>query len=473
MCKESEFVNNPLIKKTVKYFFYSIKLITNNFLFQWRANELKMDEKVFVHDNDLISHSCVKLYLDAKTSDVSFIFAADADQPENIVAHKILLSAGSPVFEAMFFGSLIELGDVPIVDASPAAFKEFLQFFYMSQVRLTSRNIGEVINLCKKYELADGVKACEIPLQNSLTNNDMCWGYEVAVLLELENLQKFCERKIKENAQEILTSESFLECGRESLDKILQLVQSNCPALTVVEACMEWAKAENLRNGIESNPFAIRAQLGVLFDQIPFNEITMENFFDYLSKFHGIVSDKEVETVTRAILNKQFQSNICANLPLSILPKLNCDRKIPGQTDLREANIHYCCFESNKNLLLKEFYLPRLASNLITGGIQTMDLVYTVHGPYSSMRADLIYFEKITLTSEGETHIVLPQPVFIEANKGYSISVVDTNYIYVRELSFLQEKQLSKFVELDDDTQIKFFPVSEFASRLLFQKPTI
>lgn len=85
-----------------------------------------------------------------------------------------------------------------------------------------------------------------------------------------------------------------------------------------------------------------------------------------------------------------------------------------------------------------------------------MEYVLTLHGPYSSLRADLIYFEKITLTSERESHVVLPQSVFIEVDKGYSISLVDTNYIYIRELSFLQAKQVARFVQLEDDILFKF-----------------
>lgn len=430
-----------------------------------------MDDKVFVRDSELVGQSCAKLYLDSKTADVSFIFPVDADYPESIVAHKNLLSAGSPVFDAMFYGSLIEGNEIPIVDASPGAFKEFLQFFYMNQVQLTSENIGQVINLCKKYELTDGVKACEIPLQKSLTNDDICWGYEVAILFELDALQKFCEERIKMNAHEIIKSESFLECNRKSLDKILQLVQSNCSAQMIFEACIDWAKAENERNNIESNGVNIRAQLGDLFDRIPFSELTMEQVLTNLMKFIEIFSDKEIETITRQILNKQFQSSICANLPLSILPKLNCNRCLTDKTESHATNINYSCFESNKNLLLTEFDLPQLIST--TGDIQTRPVFYILHGPYDKLRADIIFFEKITLTSDGETHVILPQPVFLQANLSYAICVIETNYTGLKEFpSNMVTTQLEKFVELDDDIRVTFH-MGEIISRLVFQKTTI
>lgn len=59
-------------------------------------------------------------------------------------AHKNLLANTSDVFDAMFYGDLKETGDISIVDASDAAFEEFLQYFYQCKVKLTAKNIAEV-----------------------------------------------------------------------------------------------------------------------------------------------------------------------------------------------------------------------------------------------------------------------------------------------------------------------------------------
>ncbi|XP_031637167.1 BTB/POZ domain-containing protein 6-like [Contarinia nasturtii] len=427
-----------------------------------------MDEKLFMCNNGVAGRSSAKLYLDTKTADVTFIFGIDTDHPEYVPAHKILLSAGSPVFDAMFYGSLIEVGDIPIVDSSVAAFEEFLQFFYKSEVQLTSQHIGEVINLCKKYELNEAVEACEIPFQKSLTNKEMCWGYEVAVLLELENLQQFCEQKIRENAQEVLTSDTFLECNRVSVDNILQLVESKCNPLTIVEACMEWAKAENVRKNLDLNPLTLRGQLGNLFDRIPFTEIEMDEMFDFASKYRRIFSDDEIEVFTHTIVRKNFESSICASLPLSVLPKLNCDRRT-GDFDLIEAQTSKCCFESNKNILLTEFYLPQLISNSNDNDRRRVEFIYTLNGPYTIYRGKMLMFEKVTLTSRGDTHIVLPEPIFLEANKTYSLGLIGQNYEFLKDFTFLQRRQLHRSVELENDIEIYFHPGAELISRMYFQ----
>ncbi|XP_055325743.1 BTB/POZ domain-containing protein 6-A-like, partial [Sitodiplosis mosellana] len=209
-----------------------------------------MADNVFEKDNHLTRNNSEKLYLDAKTADVKFVFGKGTDHVETVPAHKNILSVSSPVFDKMFYGSLPEQGDVPIVDAYAAAFKEFLQFFYLAKVRLTSEHIIDVSNLCKKYELVEGLAICEEPLQKSSTNNEMCSGYALAMLPEIPNTIQFCEQKIKSNAEAILKSTSFLECNRELLDKVIQLVTPKCSASAFVDACMAWAKAECGRDNL-------------------------------------------------------------------------------------------------------------------------------------------------------------------------------------------------------------------------------
>ena len=51
---------------------------------------------------------------------------------EIIVAHKIILAARSPVFQALFYGQMSEtrMGHVTIEDMQPVIFKALLRFIY-------------------------------------------------------------------------------------------------------------------------------------------------------------------------------------------------------------------------------------------------------------------------------------------------------------------------------------------------------
>lgn len=69
-----------------------------------------------------------KLYLNANGADIHFAFKSS---DERIPAHKIILSAISPVFQTAFFGSMPVDDKIKIEDdgINGNAFKQFLQFF--------------------------------------------------------------------------------------------------------------------------------------------------------------------------------------------------------------------------------------------------------------------------------------------------------------------------------------------------------
>lgn len=109
----------------------------------------------FTLKNDRVQKKIGQMYLNTRMADVHFVFGADTESREEVPAHKIILSLQNDVFDAMFFGPLKVDAKVPIDHTSASAFKDFLQFFYKSQVTLTSENVDKVLDLCKMYEMND------------------------------------------------------------------------------------------------------------------------------------------------------------------------------------------------------------------------------------------------------------------------------------------------------------------------------
>lgn len=102
-----------------------------------------------------------KLYLDDKTADICFLFETNGGGIDRIPAHKLILTTGSQVFETMFYGSIPEGNEVKISNGNSAAFKEFLQFFYLDEITMTTENIADVINFVKQY----GIERCMVSLR--------------------------------------------------------------------------------------------------------------------------------------------------------------------------------------------------------------------------------------------------------------------------------------------------------------------
>lgn len=99
-------------------------------------------------------------YLSEKYAEFHFIFNSTDGKCDRIPVHKVFLSAKSNVFEKMFTGSWSDKWEVEIVDVTASAFREFLQFIYLSKVKLTMENVSDVIDLGKKYNMNECVIVC-------------------------------------------------------------------------------------------------------------------------------------------------------------------------------------------------------------------------------------------------------------------------------------------------------------------------
>lgn len=96
------------------------------------------------------------LYLDELTSDVRFAF----HDGQSVVAHKNLLN--TDVFENMFRSTWRDKDVIEMKDGNADSFREFLQIFYFSKYNFnfTLRNIDMVKQYCRKYNTANGLRAC-------------------------------------------------------------------------------------------------------------------------------------------------------------------------------------------------------------------------------------------------------------------------------------------------------------------------
>lgn len=173
------------------------------------------------YENMRTKESLVQKFVDlmrSKNADIRFIFE-DADDIVKLPAHKEILAASSPTFDAMFNGDLKEEGDVRIVDVSAAAFEEFLQFFYGNQVHLTLDNISEVLYLIEKYDVAKFRSICADFLKLHLTIDDILWGLDLAIKYHLCDLKEYCMSEIQKNHQNVFALFMFDEYGNGKVCK--------------------------------------------------------------------------------------------------------------------------------------------------------------------------------------------------------------------------------------------------------------
>lgn len=214
------------------------------------------------------------LYLNPDGADVWFNIS-----DEHFPGHKLILSAMSPYYKTMFYGSLPENGEVNMTQAvtSIEAFKEFLKFMYFRKPHLTMTNIDEVISLAKQSLFDECVSVCELFLKKSLTTDpDTIFRiYQLAFLYDIDDLKAMCEEEICVSAEKILKSSSFLKLPHDYLQMVLQRDDLACEEIDIFHACMAWARAACIENDLDpSNGRYLRDQLKEAVYQIrlPFDD---------------------------------------------------------------------------------------------------------------------------------------------------------------------------------------------------------
>lgn len=253
-----------------------------------------------------------KLYLDSKTSDVHFTFQSEdeAQATTSIVAHRVLLANISNVFKGLFFGEPKpgdnEILEIPMTDVTnEAAFKEFLQFFYLCEVELHAENIADLMLLGQKYKVSTCTDVCVQFLMDIATADNILVAIGLAVKYSHADLLKFCEKFIVMNTAAVLESDGFLECDHQTLTYIVNANILTCSEVKIFEACMAWVKAKTKQSVLTKE--LVDEHLGDLFYDIRFGSMTIQDLCNLATKYDMVLSN-DFKTITKLIVLPNFQS---------------------------------------------------------------------------------------------------------------------------------------------------------------------
>ncbi|KAG4075883.1 hypothetical protein HA402_003709 [Bradysia odoriphaga] len=234
----------------------------------------------------------------SETSDITFIIGST-----EIKAHKAVLAAFSPKYMAQFYTHFSVENPIKVKDVSAAAFEEFLQFFYLETVNLTHKNITDVLTLAAE-STEEFFDECFLFLSDTLTSDNVCQCYHLAVKYNNDDLIEKCERKISSDSYEVFLSDTFLSCTAGDLFNILQLDSLNCKETDVFDACILWAVNCGATNGLDSEKVEdIRKILtdenlpGQLLHQIRFGAMSIEEFMNCYKNYKQLFTEDEREEI--------------------------------------------------------------------------------------------------------------------------------------------------------------------------------
>lgn len=142
---------------------------------------------------------------------------------QKLHAHKIILTARSPVFAAMFQHDMLEssTNQIDIEDIDYDTMKRVLRFVYTGKIEYNDKYAKSLIGAAEKYNLQILKNTCIETLKTNLNANNCCEALVVGDIYCVSELRKAAMDFIMENGEKVAETSDFAEvlCGNPAIMK--------------------------------------------------------------------------------------------------------------------------------------------------------------------------------------------------------------------------------------------------------------
>ena len=217
------------------------------------------------------------------TADVKFVFPDEPDAV-SIMAHKVVLSSGSPVFHAMFFGPLAEKDAVEIRDSGSAAFRTLLHFVYTDKVSITEETVADMLYLAKKYDVEQLVTVCLNFVRTHINRKNVVIFYHELHFFGEVSLLDRCFAEMDQYAHYLINNNEYLKDFSKDLFRILLQRDTFCAREVDIFDAMKWwaSRHINAQDKVDPEtavpPQKVRAVLDDLLPLVRFPLMTLKEF---------------------------------------------------------------------------------------------------------------------------------------------------------------------------------------------------
>ena len=220
----------------------------------WQTKRPTIRERTkFMLNNDLFS-------------DVKFLVRkgdGESESKQVIPVHKFVLSIGSPVFEAMFYGELAETRDsIELPDCEYECLLEFFRYMYSDEVNLSGNNVMALLYLAKKYIVPSLADKCTEYLQNNLAPSNVFNILSTAEKFEEKELVDRCWKVVDKETKAAVKSDGFATIERSLLEAIVSRETLTIEEIDLFKAVDQWATKECEKQGLVVNGEQKRRILG-------------------------------------------------------------------------------------------------------------------------------------------------------------------------------------------------------------------
>eukprot|EP00823_Brevimastigomonas_motovehiculus_P002383 TRINITY_DN145_c0_g3_i1.p1 TRINITY_DN145_c0_g3~~TRINITY_DN145_c0_g3_i1.p1 ORF type:complete len:561 (-),score=76.33 TRINITY_DN145_c0_g3_i1:66-1589(-) len=223
-----------------------------------------------------------ELCLSERFADVYFrVSPSSSSEGERIPAHRLIVAAASPVFEAMLFPQTIasasskintnvlhEEYDIVINDTSPTMFKRMLKAIYHDSVNISVDHVIPLITLADKYQVDSLREHCIRCLEENANPRNVC-----TILEGSQKVMGDCTTALKfftENFYEVIEAKEYLYLSTDTFSTILKSNSICAAEVDIFCTANTWAAAECKRQKMSPTGVNKRRVLGDALKYIRF-----------------------------------------------------------------------------------------------------------------------------------------------------------------------------------------------------------
>jgi len=250
-----------------------------------KSGDSKIDFPAFAFDEPEEDEKARPLYLnemlqklvaEEEMSDVTFIVGTGRKQ-RKVPAHRIVLAASSPLFEAMLYRPDIPMTDedfeIVIPNEDPEIFQLLLHCIYTDKVDVNPATIQPLLEIAKKYQIEKMQSICSDFMSHDINVDNACELFQLSP--NVAGGKDVALEFILDNAEEVFDSKGFLNLSRDRLLMIARNDALGVDEVTLFNAVLRWGQAELKRQGQENNPANMRKLLRDFLPHIRFPLMTV------------------------------------------------------------------------------------------------------------------------------------------------------------------------------------------------------
>ncbi|XP_013100019.2 kelch-like ECH-associated protein 1B isoform X1 [Stomoxys calcitrans] len=181
-------------------------------------------------------------------------------------AHKVVLSAASPYFKAMFTGGLkeTEMSRVQLQGVCPTAMGRIIYFMYTGHIRVTEVTVCQLLPAATMFQVPNVIDACCAFLERQLDPTNAIGIANFAEQHGCIELQKKANHFIERHFTQVCQEEEFFQLSAYQLITLIRRDELNVQGEgEVYNAVLKWVKydEENRYPKMEHILFSVRCQL--------------------------------------------------------------------------------------------------------------------------------------------------------------------------------------------------------------------